>query len=224
MHKYATLCKLSIFGVIIKNSSQFFEVLYTFLVNTPCKLLSFDPLPELNKIHFAVEACIARQSLHLKYIYEAIPDHFPELILTPSRDHQTSPEPQRLDHLWEHTCFEAFLSSKKSDEYWELNISPFGDWNLYHFKGYRKALGREARIPSLSHFKSDFLQTQTVRSLEVTIDLKSLPLTSELSLGLTAVLEFQYPVGKTYWALKHAGQKPDFHLQESFVLKLKSKT
>ena len=40
-----------------------------------------------------------------------------------------------------------------------------------------------------------------------------------LDLGASAVLE--YTDGRRgYWALVHAGDKPDFHLRKSFVLRL----
>jgi len=48
-----------------------------------------------------------------------------------------SPRGARKDELWHHTCFEAFLGLPGSDAYWELNVSPDGDWNLYRFSGYR---------------------------------------------------------------------------------------
>src|SRR4051812_19971934 len=57
------------------------------------------------------------------------------------------PKPgSRADKLWEHTCFEAFFGIQGQDSYWELNLSPSGDWNLYHFDSYRSGMKREARI------------------------------------------------------------------------------
>ena len=35
-------------------------------------------------------------------------------------------EPRRADGLWEHTCFEAFVSD--GDAYYEFNFSPAGEW------------------------------------------------------------------------------------------------
>ena len=45
--------------------------------------------------------------------------------------------PQRRDGLWQHTCFEAFFGVLGSDDYWEFNLAPSGDWNVYRFAGYR---------------------------------------------------------------------------------------
>lgn len=44
---------------------------------------------------------------------------------------------------------------------------------------------------------------------------------SDLNVGISAVIE-DFNHGKTYWALDHRGEKPDFHLRESFIWKLKS--
>ena len=44
---------------------------------------------------------------------------------------------QRQDNLWRHTCFEVFLGRPGAKGYWELNIAPNGDWNLYQFSDYR---------------------------------------------------------------------------------------
>ena len=52
----------------------------------------------------------------------------------------TAPEPRRLDDLWRHTCFEAFVAVAEQEPYLELNLSPSGDWNVYGLEGYRRGL------------------------------------------------------------------------------------
>ena len=48
-----------------------------------------------------------------------------------------SRSPRRADHLWRHTCFEAFLMEGEGPEYREFNFSPSGEWAVYDFRGYR---------------------------------------------------------------------------------------
>ena len=44
--------------------------------------------------------------------------------------------PQRTTGLWETTCFECFLGSLGQENYWEMNLSPSGDWNVFRLDGY----------------------------------------------------------------------------------------
>jgi hypothetical protein len=53
-----------------------------------------------------------------------------------------APAPQRLDELWRHTCFEAFVRPSRSPAYQELNLSPSGDWAYYHFDDHRAGMSR----------------------------------------------------------------------------------
>lgn len=46
-----------------------------------------------------------------------------------------------------------------------------------------------------------------------------LPAGNMLDIGLSAVIEAQ-DGSKTYWALAHLAQQPDFHLRASFTLTL----
>lgn len=43
------------------------------------------------------------------------------------------------DFLWQHSCYELFLAfdNAKDSPYLEINVSPSGAFNLYHFDGYR---------------------------------------------------------------------------------------
>ncbi|NJM95457.1 MAG: hypothetical protein HC792_04035 [Acaryochloridaceae cyanobacterium CSU_5_19] len=36
-----------------------------------------------------------------------------------------------------------------SEAYWEVNLSPRGDWNIYHLQGYRQGLQAEMAIKTL---------------------------------------------------------------------------
>jgi hypothetical protein len=127
--------------------------------------------------------------------------------------------PLRTDGLWRHTCFEAFIAAADSPEYWEFNFSPSSAWAAYHFSGYRAGMQpvEEAPAPAIavSSSAADF-------TLDVALDigwLLRLRAGSALRLGLTAVVEDRTQ-GLSYWALKHAAEKPDFHRAESFQVAL----
>jgi hypothetical protein len=51
-----------------------------------------------------------------------------------------SPSRRRCDGLWQTTCLEAFWGFAGQDAYWELNLAPSGDWNLYRLSHYRGPL------------------------------------------------------------------------------------
>jgi hypothetical protein len=128
--------------------------------------------------------------------------------------------PARLDRLWEHTCFEAFLAPAGSPAYWEMNLSPSGDWNAYRFDDYRAGMRPESRAgaPGIDVERAS-CGTLTVRA---TVDLARIrELTSAaLDVSLAAVLEANDGT-LSYWALDHgAAAHPDFHRRESFVLRL----
>jgi hypothetical protein len=126
---------------------------------------------------------------------------------------------RRTDRLWEHTCFEAFISLGGSSAYQEFNFSPSGEWAAYAFKRYRDAASLEDH---------DLAPKMTVRSgddslvLDAHVDLDLLPMISPsaaLRLALSAVVE-EEPGMLTYWALKHPPGKPDFHHPDAFALEL----
>jgi len=139
-------------------------------------------------------------------------------ILFPQRD-PNSGAGSRKDLLWQHTCLEAFLTRKDSPTYWEFNFAPSDEWNCYQFGSYRAAAKTEERVREVKlrssamksgdHFKADLeIDLSGVTELQ---DAKL----QDLLVGLTAVIETM-DGKKSYWALAHCGEKPDFHLRESF--------
>ena len=48
--------------------------------------------------------------------------------------------PSRKFELWESTCFEFFIGVLGDRNYWEFNLSPSGDWNVFHLDDYRQGL------------------------------------------------------------------------------------
>jgi hypothetical protein len=127
----------------------------------------------------------------------------------------TSPQRQRVDGLWRHTCFEAFLQAAGGG-YREYNLSPSGAWAAYEFSGYRSGMQplEDAADPEIAC-------TRATASFELSasLDLRRLaarqPLAA-LRLGLSAVIEDRTGV-LSYFALEHPAEKPDFHLAASFV-------
>lgn len=130
--------------------------------------------------------------------------------------------PSRKDELWRTTCFEFFIAVKDSPQYWEFNMSPSGDWNVYVMDAYRQVnMREETRIQQLQfkvHNDAEYL------SLEAALDLSTI-IAREKSIeaGISAVISSSY--GKeSYWALAHLHTKPDFHLRDSFVLEFPPST
>lgn len=127
----------------------------------------------------------------------------------------------RLDRLYEHTCFEAFLMGRNG-KYIEWNFAPSGDWCEFAFDAYRKSADKTVLLND-PHFEwTKYQQDAGKITAAVSIDYSAL---SEflcgvdgLSLGLSAVLEWRGG-NKMYWAIQH-GEKPDFHRVENFSVKL----
>jgi hypothetical protein len=121
----------------------------------------------------------------------------------------------RGDGLWRHTCGEVFIGSTAAPAYREWNIAPCGAWQAYDFTAYRAGM-RPADVQPprirLDHGPSTL-------TLTAHLPLADSPDDGDLRLGVTAVLE---DTGSTlsYWALKHPGERPDFHHPASFTLTL----
>ncbi len=126
------------------------------------------------------------------------------------------PEPKspgREDGLWERTCFEVFVTTL--DSYREFNLSSSGQWASYRFSGYRADMADAQEVVKglALDLASDML------ALEAHLDLP--PIVE--SLGLSAVVQ-ALDGSKSYWALTHPSDKPDFHHPASFTLDLTEPT
>jgi len=122
--------------------------------------------------------------------------------------------PIRMDGLWQHSCFEAFIRPAGSEAYREFNFSPSGEWAAYRFDRYRSG------ISDLEEFPPPRIATRRGEILEVEIGLvPGLPAASAWQLGLSAVVE-ETGGGKSYWALAHPPGRPDFHSPDCFALEL----
>jgi len=126
-------------------------------------------------------------------------------------------KPARKHGLWQETCFEYFIGVKDSPQYWEFNLSPAADWNVYRFAAYRQGMEEEQAFTSLPFSveqQSDMLR------LTLEVDLAQFVSANQiLEVAISAVVKPKE--GEvSYWALAHPGSKPDFHHRDSFILEL----
>ena len=160
--------------------------------------------------NIAISGSISRDLYKLKIEY-LLTGEIDTIIIPPLKA-----EDDRLFDLWNHTCFEIFLGIKDTPEYWEFNLSPTSDWNVFHFLKYRHNIVEEVNF--------NFLPATIVRekgclklALEVELD-KIISPNINLEIGITAVIEGQYQI--SYWTLKHAATKADFHDRDTFSVAL----
>jgi hypothetical protein len=124
--------------------------------------------------------------------------------------------PSRVDGLWQHTCFEAFVSVEGAPEYREFNFAPSGQWAAYAFQRYRDG----GPLPRASDPQITIRTSESSFELDALIRRESLPPlpgNARLLLALSAVIEEKDGV-MSYWALKHPPGPPDFHDASAFVL------
>jgi hypothetical protein len=122
----------------------------------------------------------------------------------------------RADGLWKRTCFEAFIVDPATPGYHELNFSPSREWAAYRFSGYREGMSpADVTVPPVI----DVRRFDDRLELDATMHLASLQADRTLKLALTAVVEDDSGT-LSYWALRHAPGKPDFHHTDGFVLEL----
>ena len=115
--------------------------------------------------------------------------------------------PARRHRLWEGTCFEFFLALQQAPPYWEFNLSPAGDWNVYRFSQYRQG---QAIEPALASLPFGVQGSPEAWRLTLEVDLaRMVPADMPLEVAIAAVI--QAPDGRlTYWALTHPGPNPTF--------------
>jgi len=128
-------------------------------------------------------------------------------------------EPVRTDGLWNETCCEAFLKAEGEAGYYEFNLSPSSQWAVYRLDGYRGALqpldvGRAPVIDCEANGQAFCLRS--------TIDLSLLPASVKAAvwrLGLSCVVA-EASGAKSYWAVNHPPEKPDFHHDDCFAIRI----
>lgn len=173
---------------------------------------SLQPFPDTNSPpNLQITGTLARQAQTL-YIRYALSGDLSKIAIAAPSD-----IPTRQHELWQETCFEFFLGQQDSDRYWEFNLSPSGDWNVYRFDGYRRGMQEETALTKLP-FDVE-VQPETL-SLSLELNLQAIASNEQpLDVAITAVVKSQK--GEvTYWALAHSGSEADFHRRDSFILQV----
>lgn len=128
-----------------------------------------------------------------------------------------SPSPKRKDHLWEHTCFELFVSSADDTSYWEYNLSPSHNWSVFRFSDYRRDKTDELSIDNIT------INTQISDGESFELDaLLPLPkplIDQKLRIAVSAIIQDSNDI-IYYYALTHCDQQADFHDKNSFIISL----
>jgi hypothetical protein len=170
----------------------------------PLKLHPDSPCPAVTQI--AVDIARPRPGqLSLRY---GVTGTIDRLRLSPAAS------PARVDELWQHTCFEAFVRGPTGETYCEFNFAPSTQWAVYRLDGYRSGMRAAGAAPSIE------VRTEpTTFTLLALLDLgplTDLPRDGRWRLGLSAIIE-ETDGGKSYWALAHPPGKPDFHHPDCFA-------
>lgn len=142
----------------------------------------------------------------------------------------------RADHLWQHTCFEAFISVVGETAYHEFNFSPDGRWAVYAFTAYRQPdRVADKAADSWADRANPPAPEITLRTLPNCLQLSAvlrpglLPsglCGKTLAIGLSAIIETRADRRRpgtpplSYWALRHPAERPDFHDRRAWVLRL----
>ena len=124
-----------------------------------------------------------------------------------------------VEGLWRHTCFEAFIGVPGTAQYYEFNFSPARDWAAYRFEAYREGMSVAAlaQPPTLqTSGNAERLELSATVDITTLAQIGQAPL---LRVALAAVVE-DHAGEFSYWALRHAAGKPDFHHSDGFVLEL----
>jgi hypothetical protein len=114
--------------------------------------------------------------------------------------------PRIVEGLWRHTCCEIFIADAAG--YREYNLSPSGDWAAYQFHAYREGGPVSTPAPAIR-----------VRRSPGRLELTACVEARGNRIGASAVIEAA-DGSLSYWALRHAPGKPDFHHPMSFALEL----
>lgn len=125
----------------------------------------------------------------------------------------------RVDELWRHTCFEAFIRPAAGEAYYEFNFAPSTQWAAYRFDRYRSGMRAAGEIGAPQIEVERAARRFTLQSTLQWDEASELGRAATWWIGLSAVLE-QGDGGKSYWALAHPPGKPDFHHADCFALKL----
>ncbi|MDR2881349.1 MAG: DOMON-like domain-containing protein [Azoarcus sp.] len=120
--------------------------------------------------------------------------------------------------LWQHTCFEAFISAPDGENYREYNFSPAGQWAASEFLHYRE-IGHSFEEENLPPPTITTVRRENQLTLIAEIPPALLPTSPVLRVGLAAVIERE-DGELEYWAVHHPAERPDFHHADGWTLRL----
>lgn len=176
------------------------------------QMYSLIPFPNARIPAIEVRAHVRRENglLHIQYRLtgETGKIRLPDISTTP----------KRTADLWSTTCFEFFVARVNDPRYWEFNLSPSGDWNVYRMDAYRQVGFREES--QVKRLQIETRQEAASITLDAAVDLSPLLLENHpLQVGVSSVIQ-DMDQHKTFWALVHSQPEPDFHARESFIIHL----
>lgn len=129
----------------------------------------------------------------------------------------TKRENERVQGLWNETCFEFFITDQKAS-YCEGNFTLDFGWNLFWFDSYRQSPLVEFAVNENKNPIRDIYLSGKKSQLVIDIpeNLMRKFDRDQIKFSLTTVIKTKS--GNThYFALKHADTKPNFHHPESFL-------
>jgi hypothetical protein len=130
-----------------------------------------------------------------------------------------SAKPERLDRLWEESCFELFVQPLDRRSYVEFNFAPSSCWASYQFGDYRSGM-QIVPVPQPPSIATRATDKSHVLTAKLTMaQFRGFEDSQDWQIGLSAVIE-EKSTAKSYWALNHPVGKPDFHHKDCFALTL----
>ena len=170
------------------------------------------PFPDPGIPKIKITGSVVRQGNVLTIQY-ALSGRIEEVLLP-----HLNPQPGRKNGLWQTTCFEFFLAFPDQPQYWEFNLSPSGDWNVYRMDAYRQISFQEEEL--IRGLRFDIRRNVGCYHLGTVVDIGPILIAEkQLLMGISSVIQ-ALDGHETYWSLIHPSSQPDFHQRESFILAL----
>ncbi|MCB0416887.1 MAG: hypothetical protein KDD39_04505 [Bdellovibrionales bacterium] len=167
-------------------------------------MTNFSLIPFESEPNFQVAGTARIQGHALQLVFEVRGSN----LVLPAR----AERPSYQEGLWRTTCFELFVADPTGTSYEEFNFAPSGDWWHARFQDYRVRAENSAR-PS-----APLIRTSTRPVVRVEVELPNFSAGQRVC-APCAVLEHSSGA-ISYWAMKHSGDRADFHRREAFSLHL----
>ncbi len=152
----------------------------------------------------AIEVAFRQDSTHFTLEYKLSGKDLSQIAALVECESSPRNPPQQASELWKTTCFEFFLFSENTPNYYEYNFAGTS-WDRMFFEDFRKKgtpnTSEPATINSLSlkRLNEELLYTAKLAAP-----------TGVFHLSPTVILEHR-DGRQDFYALKHGVEKPDFH-------------